>query len=136
MDRLFEDSFVHPSRFFATLGGPTTPAIDAYQTPNEVVVKAALPGIKPEDVDIDITGDTLTIRGEVKTEKDIKQQAYFYQEQRYGGFSRSLALPGGLQVEKVDATMENGILTLTIPKSEKVKPKVIKVKAKEIKGKK
>jgi len=63
MDRLFEDSFVHPSRFFAAFGEPTMPAVDAYQTPNEVVVKAALPGIKPEDVDIDITGDTLTIRG-------------------------------------------------------------------------
>ena len=136
MDRLFEDSFVHPSRFFAAFGEPTMPAVDAYQTPNEVVVKAALPGIKPEDVDIDITGDTLTIRGEVKAEKEVKQQAYFYQEQRYGGFSRSLTLPGGLQVDKVGATMENGLLTIIILKSEKVKPKVIKVKAKETKSKK
>jgi HSP20 family protein len=135
MDRLFEDSFVHPSRFFAAFG-QTMPAVDAYQTPNEVVVKATLPGIKPEDVDIDITGNTLTIRGEVKAEKEVKQQAYFYQEQRYGGFSRSLTLPGGLQVDKVDATMENGLLTIIIPKSEKVKPKAIKVKAKETKSKK
>jgi HSP20 family protein len=136
MDRLFEDSFVHPSRVFAAFGEPTMPAVDAYQTPNEVVVKAALPGIKPEDVDIDITGDILTIKGEIKAGKEVKQQAYFYQEHRYGSFSRSLTLPGGLEVDKVDATVENGILTITIPKSEKVKPKVIKVKAKETKGKK
>lgn len=69
MDRLFEDSFVHPSRFFAAFGEPTMPAVDAYQTPNEVVGKAALPGIKPEDVDIDIIGDTLTIRGKSRRRK-------------------------------------------------------------------
>lgn len=131
MDRLFEDSFVHPSRFFTALREVEVPALDVYQTPNEVVVKAALPGLKPEDVSIDITGDTLTIKGEHKAEEEIKKEDYLYQERRYGAFSRTVALPSGLKTDKAEATMEDGVLTLTIPKAEEVKPKVIKVKAKE-----
>jgi HSP20 family protein len=127
MDRLFEDSFVRPSRLLPTVGEVVTPALDVYQTPNEVVVKTALPGLKPEDVNIDITGDTLTIKGETKTE----QEDYLYQERRYGNFSRNIVLPVGLKPEKAEAVMEDGVLTLTIPKVEEAKPKAIKVKAKE-----
>ena len=137
MDRLFENSFVTPSRFLSTFGPRGTTPIDMYHTANEVVVKAALPGIKPEEVDITITGDTLTLEGESKSEEEIKQEEYLYQEHRYGTFSRSVTLPGGLDSDKAEASFENGILTLTIPKSEKVKPKQIKVKAKgAIEGKK
>jgi HSP20 family protein len=120
MDRLFEDSFVRPSR-----------ALDIYQKPDEVVVKAAMSGVKPEDVNIDITGDTLTIKGERKAENEIKREDYLYQERRYGAFSRTVVLPSGLKSDKAEATMEDGVLTLTIPKAEEVKPKAIKVKAKE-----
>jgi len=131
MDRLFEDSFVRPSRALAALGEVAAPALDVYQTPNEVVVKAALPGLKPEDISIDITGETLTIRGEHKAEQEIKKENYLYQERRYGAFSRSMVLPSGLKPDKAKAKMEDGFLTLTIPKTEGVKPKAIKVKAKE-----
>lgn len=131
MDKLFEDSFVRPSRALADLGEVAAPALDVYQTPNEVVVKAALPGLKPEDISIDITGETLTIRGESKAEQKIKKEDYLYQERRYGAFSRSVALPSGLKPDKAEATMEDGVLTLTIPKAEGVKPKAIKVTAKE-----
>ena len=131
MDRLFEDSFVRPSRVLTALGEAAAPALDVYQTPNEVVVKAALPGMKPEDINIDITGDTLTIKGETKAEQEIKKEDYLYQERRFGAFSRTVVLPGGLQPDKAEATMEDGVLTLTIPKAEEVKPKAIKVKAKE-----
>jgi HSP20 family protein len=131
MDKLFEDSFVRPSRALAALGEAAVPALDIYQTPNEVVVKAALPGSKPEDISIDITDETLTIRGESKAEQKIKKEDYLYQERRYGAFSRSVALPSGLKPDKAEATMEDGVLTLTIPKAEEVKPKAIKVKAKE-----
>ena len=131
MDKLFEDSFVRPSRFLAAFGETAAPAIDAYQTPNEVVVKAAMPGVNPEDINIDITGDTLTIKGETKTEEEIKKEDYLYLERRYGGFSRSLVLPSGLRADKAEANLENGILTLTIPKAEEAKPKTIKIKAKE-----
>ncbi len=131
MDRLFDDSFVRPSRILSTLGEVRDPTLDIYQTPNEVVVKAALPGLKPEDVSIDITGETLTIKGESKTKQEVKEEDYLYQERRYGAFSRSVVLPSGLKPDKAEATMEDGVLTLTIPKAEEVKPKAIKVKAKE-----
>jgi HSP20 family protein len=90
-----------------------------------------LPGLKPEDVSIDITGETLTIKGESKAEQEIKKEDYLYQERRYGAYSRSVVLPSGLKTDKAEATMEDGILTLTIPKVEEVKPKKISVKAKE-----
>jgi len=130
MDRLFDGSFVQPSHALATLSEAATPALDVYQTPNEVVVKAALPGIKPDDVNIDITGDTLTIKGETKAKQEIKRDDYLYQERRYGTFSRSVVLPGGLKPDRAEATMDDGVLTLTIPKAEELKPKSIKVKAK------
>jgi HSP20 family protein len=131
MDRLFEDSFVRPSHVLTSLGEVAAPALDIYQTPNEVVVKAALPGVKPDDISIDITGETLTVKGEHKAKQEIKREDYLYQERRYGAFSRSVGLPGGLKPDKAEATMEDGVLTLTIPKAEEVKPKSIKVKAKE-----
>ena len=131
MDRLFEDSFVRPSRALEALVEVAAPALDIYQTPSEVVVKAALPGVKPEDVSIDITGETLIIKGEHKAEQEIKKEDYLYQERRYGTFSRSVVLPSGLKTDKAEATMEDGVLTLTIPKVEEVKPKAIKIKAKE-----
>ncbi len=131
MDRLFEDSFVRPSRALAGVDGVGDPALDVYQTPEEVVVKAALPGMNPEDVDIDITGDTLTIEGESKAEDEVKNEDYLYRERRYGAFSRSVVLPGGLKSDQAEATMDNGVLTLNIPKAEEVKPKAITVKPKE-----
>jgi len=131
MDRLFEDSFVRPSRGVAALGEVSAPALDVYQTPTEIVVKAALPGLKPEDVNIGIIGETLEIKGERKTEQETKKEDYLYQERRSGAYSRSVVLPSGLKTDKAEATIEDGILTLTIPKVEEVKPKKISVKAKE-----
>jgi HSP20 family protein len=90
-----------------------------------------LPGVKPEDVNIDITGDTLTVKGESKAEQEVKREDYLYQERRCGAFSRSVVFPSGLKPDKAEATMEDGVLTLTVPKAEEVKPKSIKVKAKE-----
>lgn len=130
MDRLFEDAFVRPR------GGAIMPlsaadlALDVYETKDDVVVKAALPGVKPEDVDITITGDQLTIRGETKEETNNKDHDYLRRERRYGTFTRSVTLPTGLQADKAQATFENGVLTLEIPKSEQVKPKSIKIQAK------
>ena len=136
MDRMFEDFFVHPSRLTGVLDGREIP-LDIYQTADSVVVKAALPGVKPEEVDISVSGDTLTIRGERKAENEIKSEGYIYQERRYGAFSRTVILPGSLHSDKAEATFENGILTLTIPKAEEVKPKKIHVKTKgAIEGKK
>lgn len=138
MDRLFDERFFVPYRLFTFGTGEITP-IDMYHTDKEVVVKASLPGVKPEEVDISISGDCLTIKGKTKAEEKIEREGYLYQEHRYGAFSRSVALPSDLQTDKAEASFENGILTLTIPKSEEAKPKPIKVKAKAkatIRGKK
>ena len=131
MDRLFDDSFVRPSRGLEIFGRGIAPALDVYQTPSEVMVKATLPGVKGEDVNIDITGDTLTIKGESRAEQEVKREDYLYQERRYGAFSRSAVLPSGLKSDRTEATMEDGVLTLTIPKAEEVKPRAIKVKTRE-----
>jgi HSP20 family protein len=108
-----------------------TLAVDVYETPDNVVVKTAVPGVKPEEIDITITGDTLTISGATKFEEKVEREDYIRKELRYGSFSRSVNLPSGLNVEKAEATFENGLLTLTIPKAEEAKPKAIKVKAKK-----
>ena len=127
MDRLFDDAFTRP---ISMSGGSVLPAIDLYQNANEVVVKAALPGLKAEDVQISITADVLTLRGEFKQETEQKETTYHIREQRYGSFERSLALPTDVQTDKAKADFENGVLTITLPKAEAVKPKTITIKAK------
>lgn len=129
MDRLFEESWVRPRRGWL-LPTEETLAIDVYEKPDSVVVKTAVPGVKPEDIDITIVGNTLTIAGETKAEEKVEEENYIRRERRYGRFSRSISLPSGVQGEKAEATFEGGLLTLTIPKAEEAKPKVIKVKSK------
>jgi HSP20 family protein len=130
MDRLFEESFVRPGGGRLAPAGMELPAVDMYQTDDAVVVKSAIPGIKPEDIDISITGDTLTIKGETRVEEEVNEENYIRRERRYGSFCRSLALPLPVVTEKAEAEFENGVLTLTLPKAEEVKPKAIKIKAK------
>ena len=130
MDRLFEESFVRPGGGRLAPAGMEIPAVDMYQTDDAVVVKSAIPGIKPEDIDISITGDTLTIKGETRAEEEVNEENYIRRERRYGSFCRSLALPLPVVTEKAEAEFENGVLTLTLPKAEEVKPKAIKIKAK------
>lgn len=129
MNRLFEESFVRPTSFFAPLAEGTL-AVDMYETPDEVVVKAAVPGIKPQDLNISVTGDVLTIKGETKQEEKVDKANYIYQERRYGTFARSITLPTSVNADKAEAIFEHGVLTLKLPKVEEVKPKVITVKAK------
>ncbi|MFN8380928.1 MAG: Hsp20/alpha crystallin family protein [Anaerolineales bacterium] len=128
MDRLFDDAFTRP----LSLSGNTwsVPAVDMYQTDNEVVVKAALPGIKAEEVQINITGDVLSLKGEVKQNEEVKEKAYHIREQRWGTFERTLVLPSNVVADKAKADFENGILTITLPKAEEAKPKTITVKTK------
>jgi HSP20 family protein len=131
MDRLFDDAFTRP--FFSIRDGGSTgssPAIDMYQTDNEVVVKAALPGIKPDEVQINVTDNILTIRGETKYEEETKQKSWHIREHRWGTFERSVMLPTGVMSDKAKADFDNGILTITLPKSEEMKPKTITVKTK------
>jgi HSP20 family protein len=127
MDRLFDDAFTRPLSF---RDGWSVPAIDMYQTDDEIVVKAALPGIKADEVQINVTGEVLTLKGEVKHEEEKKERAWHIREQRFGSFERSVVLPTEVVADKAKAEFENGILTITLPKAEEVKPKTITVKAK------
>lgn len=127
MDRLFDDAFTRPFNVSAV---SAIPAIDLYQTADEVVVKAALPGLKTEDVQISVTGEVLTLRGEYKQEEEKKEATWHIREQRYGSFERSIMLPTDIQTDKAKADFENGILTISLPKAETVKPKTINIKAK------
>jgi HSP20 family protein len=129
MDRLFDDAFTRP--LSVRDGWPMAiPAIDMYQTDNDVVVKASIPGIKAEEVQINITGDILTLKGEAKQEAERKDRAWHIREQRFGSFERSLVLPTAVKSDKAEAVFENGILTITLPKADEVKPRTINIQAK------
>ena len=128
MDRLFEQSFIQP-RFVGAMreGMMGQLALDVIENPNEFIVKASVPGLKPEDLDVTVTGDTLTIKGKTKAETKQEKESYLLQERRFGSFQRSITLPAGVQSDKAQADFDNGVLTLTLPKVEEVKPKQIKV---------
>ena len=127
MDHLFDDAFTRP---LTLRDGWSAPAIDMYQTDDEIVVKASLPGVKADEVQINITGEILTIKGETKQVEEKKEKAWHMREQRWGTFERAVALPTEVVSDKAKAEFENGILTITLPKAEEVKPKVISIKAK------
>ena len=127
IDRLFDETVGQPG---TALGAFGTPAIDLYQTADDVVIKASLPGVNAKDLNISVTGDALTLQGEVQEEKETEGAQYHVKERRYGNFTRSIALPAAVVADKADAQFENGILTLRLPKAEEVKPKTITVKAK------
>jgi HSP20 family protein len=102
--------------------------IDVYQTPNEVVIKSTIAGVKPEDIDITMTNDMITIKGNREKDEEVKEEDYYYQECYWGPFSRSVILPVDVEVDQSDASMKNGILTIRLPKIEKVKTKKITIK--------
>ena len=128
MDRLFDDAFTRPLRLNDS--NWSMPTVDMYQTDNEVVVKAAIPGVKTDDVQINVTGEVLTIKGEVKEKEEVKEKAYHLREQRWSMFERTLPLPTDVIADKAKADFENGILTITLPKAEEVRPKTISIKTK------
>jgi len=131
MDRLFDDAFTRPFSLMREGGSNwTSPAIDLYQTNDAVVVKAALPGIQADEVQINVSGDVLTIKGETKQEEEKKDKSWHIREHRWGAFERSVTLPIGVLSDRAKADFENGILTITLPKAEEVRPKTITVKAK------
>ena len=127
MDRLFDDAFTRPISMSAV---SALPAIDLYQTADEIVVKAALPGLKSDDVQISVTGDMITLRGEFKHQDEQKEATWHIRERRSGIFERALRLPTEVQTDKAKADFENGVLTITLPKAEAVKPRTISIKAK------
>jgi HSP20 family protein len=128
VNRLFDNFFTGlPERRRGLLEGEWAPSVDIAETDNEVVVTAELPGVKQDDVDITITDDVLTLKGEKKEEKEVKEKNYHRIERSYGSFQRSVSLPAGVQADKAKATYKDGVLHITVPKTEEAKPKQIKI---------
>ncbi len=126
MDRILDEVFSRPSLFF--VGSPDWPAVDIYETHDEVVVKAAVPGVRPEDIEVTVSGNTVTLRGEIREEQEAREGSWIRQERRMGAFTRSFVLPVEVVADKATAEYEHGILTLRLPKAEAVKARTIKVK--------
>jgi HSP20 family protein len=132
VSRLLEDSFIRPAAWPLPFDGSAwSMPVDMIETKDNVIVKAAVPGVKPDEIDLSVTGDTLTIKGETKAEEKFEEGSYIRKERRFGAFQRTLTLPTNVVADKAKAEFENGVLTLTLPKSEEVKPKAIKVTTKK-----
>ena len=127
MDRMFEDTFQFPRKWENQNNWGL--ALDVVEKEDSYVVKASVPGVAPEDVEITLTDNVLTIKGEIKEDKEDKQENYHLRERHYGSFVRSITLPATVDADKVEATNEHGVLTLTLPKSEAIKPKKITVRS-------
>lgn len=138
MDRLFEDFFGRrfrpwwPSVRWPEIKWPTEvevhPSADIFENKDEIIVKAELPGMAKEDVNVNITENTITLSGEKKKEEKVEKKDYYRLERSYGSFSRSFSLPADVQTEKAKATFKDGILEIRVPKTEEAKKKQVKVK--------
>ena len=125
MNQLMEESFVRPT---AGQGGQNfVPALDLSETTEGYLVEAALPGLKPEDVEITVENNVLTIKGETRKETDDKQRNFHRVERRFGAFQRTIGLPSTVKADAIQASLTNGVLRLEIPKAEEVKPRKISV---------
>jgi len=129
MDELLEESFVRPSqRQMERSERRLRLPLDVYTTPEEIVILASLPGLTADEVEITLDGDRLTIRGELRP--PLENVDYLFQERAYGPFSRTLTLNVPVDTDEAEATFENGVLRLTLPKAEETRPKTIEVKRK------
>jgi len=129
MDNLL-NKFFGRSWLAEELGEAWAPTMDVSETAGSVVVKAELPGLEATDIDVSISGDVLTIKGEKKKEEEEKAEHYHYSERYYGSFQRSFRLPTTIQPDKIEASFEKGVLRITLPKTEEAKKKEIKIEVK------
>ena len=135
MERRFEDISSRPflptvcRRLPAEERG-WAPPIEMFEKEDKFIVKAELPGMKREEIDVSVVGDTLTIKGERKAETEIKEEDYYCCERCYGSFFRSITVPAAVDTEKIEASFKNGVLEITLPKAPEVKPKKVEVSVK------
>ena len=130
-ERLFDDFFGRSPLRLPVEERGWMPAVDVFEKEDKFVVKAELPGMKEDDINVSVVGDTLSIKGEKKTETEIKDEDYYRCERSYGSFYRSIPLPSNVDANKIEASFEDGVLEVVLPKSAKVKPKKIAVSAKK-----
>jgi len=135
MDRMMDDFFGRrfrpwwPDRWFRTDEMEVrAPVVDVFEDKNDIVVKAELPGLDKDNIEVNLTDNTLTIKGEKKKEEEVKEENYYRCERAYGSFVRSVELPKAVHADKVKASFKNGILEVRVPKTEEAKAKEIKVK--------
>lgn len=126
VNRLFEDTVIQGRTGQADLA-TWAPAADIYETENDLVAKVDLPGVQEADIDIRVENNTLAIRGDRKFEKEVNEDSYLRVERAFGTFTRSFSLPNTVKVENIRANLQNGVLTLRMPKREEAKPKQIKI---------
>ena len=132
MDRFFEESFMDAPRLWSRSLETFAPALDVMEDSDAYTVTASVPGVDPEAIDVTLTENVLTIKGETKSEStksegEGEQKNYHVRERRWGSFSRTVTLPVGVDADNVEATHENGVLTLRLPKVESAKPKRIAI---------
>lgn len=130
MDRLFEDSFIRPTTWTGLAAGQIAVPVDLWETNDAYHLRADLPGITPEAIDINVTADTVAFSGETKAATDVSNDGWLRQERRVGKFQRAFTLPVQIDPNKVQASFQHGVLDLVLPKADQVKPRSIKVNAK------
>ena len=127
MNRLFDGFFGRPSQVGGGMERVWAPSLDMYETKDELVITADLPGLNEKDIHLSITGDMLALRGERRWDQGVKQESYYRGERWFGKFERAVPLPIPVQADKVKASYRDGVLTVKLPKTEEIKPKEIKI---------
>jgi HSP20 family protein len=131
MNRLFDQTMAKRGEDEEGLTVSTwAPPVDIYETPDSIVLKAELPGLTRDNIDIQLRDNTLTLKGERKFEREVKDENYIRVERSYGSFQRAFNLPAVIQQDKIKATFKEGVLEITMPKAEEAKPKQIKIDVK------
>jgi HSP20 family protein len=129
MDRLFEDSIIRPATWSGLPAGQIAVPVDLWETKDAYHLRADLPGLTPDELDINVTADTVAFGGELKGATDVANEGWLRQERRVGKFQRAFTLPVQIDPDKVQANFDHGVLDLTLPKADQVKPRTIKVNA-------
>jgi HSP20 family protein len=127
MNRLFEDAFTSRGEEKDLVSSGWTPAVDIFETENELILTAEVPGIDEKDIEIKIEDNTLSLKGERKFEKETKEENYHRIERAYGSFYRSFTLPNYIDQDRIHAEHENGVLRITMPKKSELKPRKVKI---------
>jgi HSP20 family protein len=127
MDRLFAEAFGRPWRQLAPVEGAWLPTVELFEREGTLVLRAELPGMKREDIAVEVTDNTLIIAGERKTEQEVKEKDYYRCERSYGSFRRAIALPTGVDTDQIAATYKDGILEVTLPKAKGQEPAKIAI---------